>query len=49
MYRKPAGSPGLVASARVQDDRNAAITRAEFLAHAWRAASEKARELGWIV
>jgi hypothetical protein len=31
------------------DDRDAPITRAEFLARAWKAANDKARELGWIV
>jgi len=32
----------------VLDDRDALITRAAFLARAWKAANDKARELGWI-
>jgi hypothetical protein len=31
------------------DDAEAPISRTEFHALAWRAANEKARELGWIV
>ena len=33
----------------VLDDQDATITRAEFLARGWKAANDKARELGWIV
>ena len=41
--------PGISASHNIQDERDASITRAEFLALAWRVANDKARELGWIV
>ena len=33
----------------VQDDDDGPISRAQFLARSWRAANDKARELGWIV
>jgi hypothetical protein len=32
-----------------KDDPRIPMTAAEFLAKAWKAANEKARELGWIV
>ena len=48
-YRKAQGNPWLIASDYVRDDRDAPITRAEFLAQAWRAANEKSRKLGWLV
>jgi len=32
-----------------EDDKEAAISRNEFIALAWDAANAKARELGWIV
>jgi hypothetical protein len=41
-------TPGLTVS-HLQDDPNAPIKQAEFLALAWTAANDKARELGWIV
>jgi hypothetical protein len=47
-FRK-AEYPGLTASHNIQEDRDAPITRADFLARAWRIANDKARELGWIV
>jgi hypothetical protein len=47
-YQKLADAPRL-SSDYVRDDRDASITRAEFLARAWKAANDKARELGWIV
>jgi hypothetical protein len=47
-FRKLADGPGLSASHNIRDDRNAPITRSEFLAQAWRLANDKARELGWI-
>ena len=31
------------------DDQGAGMTQAEFHAQAWKAAHDKARELGWIV
>jgi hypothetical protein len=49
-FRQLADGPGISASHNIRrDDRDAPITRSEFLARAWRAATNKARELGWIV
>ncbi|MGB6439771.1 MAG: hypothetical protein WBE89_10660 [Methyloceanibacter sp.] len=49
-YYKPANSPQLLARhISEEDDPNVSMTLSEFLAKAWRAANEKARELGWIV
>jgi hypothetical protein len=49
-YYKPANSPQLLAKDfPSKHDSRAPITFAEFLARAWQAANEKARELGWIV
>jgi hypothetical protein len=48
IYRKKKGTPGLVQFA-LQADKSAGISQADFLARAWRVASDKARELGWIV
>jgi hypothetical protein len=42
-------APQLLQSDWVGDDHAAGITRHEFLAQAWTAANDKARELGWIV
>jgi hypothetical protein len=48
-YHKPRNSPQLLAkSLPLNEDRNASMTQGEFLALAWRAANDKARELGWI-
>ena len=47
-YRKSTGSSGLV-TCSLTDDREIPISTADFLAHAWRLANDKARELGWIV
>jgi hypothetical protein len=48
-YQRCVEEPGLVAkSFWITDDQVAPITRAEFLALAWEAANDKARELGWI-
>jgi len=47
-YRKTKDSPWLVAS-DILDDPKSPIGRFTFRAHAWTAANEKARELGWIV
>jgi hypothetical protein len=41
-YYKPSNSPQLLAKRFPGKD-------AEFLAHAWKLANDKARELGWIV
>jgi predicted alpha/beta hydrolase family esterase len=49
-YFKPANSPQLLAKDfHSKNDSSAPITHAEFIAKAWQAANEKARELGWIV
>jgi hypothetical protein len=49
VYRKPRG-PQLVARLDyLQDQQKGPISRVEFLARAWKAANDKARELGWIV
>jgi hypothetical protein len=47
VYRKPHLDPGLVAKLDYFPEEP--ITHAEFLARAWKAANDKARELGWIV
>jgi hypothetical protein len=48
-YHKPGNSPQLLAkSLPVNEDRHASMTQGEFLALAWRAANDKAREMGWI-
>jgi hypothetical protein len=48
-YYKPAKSPQLLAKRiSTEDDPFASMTASEFLALAWRAANDKARELGWI-
>ena len=49
-YYKPANSPQLLGKDfPMKDDNRAPMTQAEFLRLAWRAANDKARELGWIV
>ncbi len=49
-YYKPPHSSGLLAKNIPQgDDPHIEIKLSEFLAEAWRAANDKARELGWIV
>jgi hypothetical protein len=49
-YYRSENSPGLLAK-RVSDSDNPRIPMrvSEFLAKAWRAANDKARELGWVV
>jgi hypothetical protein len=50
VYRKPHHGTQLVARLDYfQNQQKGPITRAEFLALAWIAANDKARELGWIV
>jgi hypothetical protein len=50
VYRKPHREPMLVAKGNYfPDEQKGPITRAEFLARAWKLANDKARELGWIV
>jgi hypothetical protein len=49
-YYKPDDSSQLLAKDfQSKNDSRAPITEAEFLARAWQAANDKARELGWIV
>jgi hypothetical protein len=49
-YYKPQSSPQLLAK-RIPDknDLRTWMSLSEFLVQAWRAADDKARELGWIV
>jgi hypothetical protein len=49
-YYKPSKSFGLLAK-RFPDrnDPHARLTQADFLAQAWKLASDKARSLGWIM
>ena len=50
VYRKPDRAPQLVARLDYfQNQQKGPITRAKFLALAWKLANDKARELGWIV
>ena len=46
-YRKLHDTPWLVAS-DVRDDPESQINKHTFRAQAWKAANDKARELGWI-
>jgi hypothetical protein len=49
-YYKLPSSPQLLAKRIAnRDDPTSAMTLSEFLARAWKAANDKARELGWIV
>jgi hypothetical protein len=49
-YYKATDSPQLLAKDfGLKNDSRAPITYAEFLARAWQAANDKARDLGWIV
>jgi hypothetical protein len=49
-YYKPDNSPQLLARGIAhKDDLRIPLTAGEFLAAAWRAANDKARELGWIL
>jgi hypothetical protein len=49
-YYKPPKSPQLLAKRIANhDDPTSPMSLSEFLAHAWRAANDKARELRWIV
>jgi hypothetical protein len=47
-FRKLPDDPQLSAEL-MMDDKDAGVSRHEFLAAAWHAASAKARDLGWIV
>ena len=49
VYRKPDRGPQLVARLDYfQNEQKGPITRAQFLACAWKLANDKARQLGWI-
>jgi hypothetical protein len=48
-FYKAADRLGLLRSDFATDDGHAAASLAEFLTAAWRSATDKARELGWIV
>ena len=49
-YFKRANSPQLLAKRIADhDDSRVPLTVSEFLVRAWKAANDKARELGWIV
>lgn len=49
-YYKPENSRQLLAKRIAErDDPRVAMALSEFLAAAWRAANDRARELGWIV
>jgi hypothetical protein len=48
-YRKLEREPGLTASDYMRDDQEEPLSRSEFLTRAWKAANDKARELGWII
>jgi hypothetical protein len=50
VYHKPADKPGLIATSRFgRWEQGTPMTLPEFHARAWKAANDKARELGWIV
>jgi hypothetical protein len=50
VYRKPNRGSQLVTKLDYfQHDQKGPITRAQFLARAWKLANDKARERGWIV
>ena len=48
-FRSLPEGPGLSASHKIQDDREAPMTASEFLQRAWGVAKDKTREFGWIV
>jgi hypothetical protein len=49
-YYKPVNSPQLLArNIPDTDDKRTPVKLSDFLARAWQAANDKARELGWIV
>jgi hypothetical protein len=49
VYHKRADKPLLMATSRTgRWEKGTPMTQAEFHAHAWKAAHDKARELGWI-
>ena len=48
-YYRPANLRHLLAKKLTnEDDPTAPMTSAEFLVEAWRAANDKARQLGWV-
>jgi hypothetical protein len=49
-YYKPPNSPQLLAKNISQsDDKRTPVKLSDFLARAWQAANDEARQLGWIV
>jgi hypothetical protein len=48
-FYKAADRPGLLRSDYSGDDGKSSISQVEFLAAAWEAANDRARQLGWIV
>jgi hypothetical protein len=48
-YYKERGSGLLAKNIANKDDPRVPMTASEFLAKAWKAANQKAKELGWIV
>ena len=49
VYRKPDGGQLVARLDYFQNQQKGPITRAQFLARAWKLTNDKARELGWIV
>jgi hypothetical protein len=47
-YFKSLDSPGIMQSDHMTTDHKAATSHNEFLALAWRAANNKALEMGWL-
>jgi hypothetical protein len=48
-YKLPRSRQLLAKRFPMKDDPRVAMTVSEFLIRAWRAANDKAREIGWIV
>jgi hypothetical protein len=48
-FYKAADKAGLLRSDYSGDDGTSSVSQAEFLAAAWQAANDRARQLGWIV
>jgi hypothetical protein len=49
VYHNSRREPGLIVRAQSGNTSHiATITQAEFRAHAWNAATDKARKLGWV-
>ena len=48
VYQKGEEAPGLMPKPWIQNDQHASVSAAEFLARAWEAAENRARELDWL-